>query len=178
MSAIIYFEWKGKKRSLVEICKMENKNYHVVWENLYYKQMHIYEAVREGYRGKSKINKGDQFSKLLVISNTVKITKTAIKRNYYLCRCECGEEKQVRADHLKNGSIKSCGCLHRKLSVRNFKDSSINRTKHYVMFNGIRMSISLLAKTLGLKYNILYKKLTINKMSVNEAINYIKNHKR
>lgn len=30
---------------------------------------------------------------------------------YYRCRCDCGNEKVVRYDSLKDGSIKSCGCL-------------------------------------------------------------------
>ncbi|MGG5341151.1 hypothetical protein [Enterococcus sp. AZ192] len=43
---------------------------------------------------------------------------TAIRRSdnvgnhaYWQCICECGNEKTVRSDHLKNGLIKSCGCL-------------------------------------------------------------------
>lgn len=30
---------------------------------------------------------------------------------YLLCRCECGNEKSIRKDHLVDGSTKSCGCL-------------------------------------------------------------------
>lgn len=28
-----------------------------------------------------------------------------------MCRCDCGKEIKVRADLLKNGDVKSCGCL-------------------------------------------------------------------
>ena len=35
-------------------------------------------------------------------------------RSYWLCRCECGNEKIVAARQLKSGQTKSCGCLHRK----------------------------------------------------------------
>lgn len=29
---------------------------------------------------------------------------------YWLCRCDCGNEKRVRGTDLKNGNTKSCGC--------------------------------------------------------------------
>lgn len=41
----------------------------------------------------------------------------------YRCRCDCGNIKDVRKDMLKNGHVKSCGCLQRKI-VTNLK------TKH------------------------------------------------
>lgn len=28
----------------------------------------------------------------------------------WLCRCDCGKEKRVRGQHLKNGASRSCGC--------------------------------------------------------------------
>lgn len=31
--------------------------------------------------------------------------------SYWLCRCDCGTEKVVLASAIKNGTIKSCGCL-------------------------------------------------------------------
>ena len=42
---------------------------------------------------------------------------TAIKRaesksgkTYWLCKCDCGNEKIVQTSHLRTGSITSCGC--------------------------------------------------------------------
>lgn len=53
-----------------------------------------------------------KFGKLKVLKKEVKVTgKNNIKRVYWLCMCECGEKTFVRGDSLKNGSIKSCGCL-------------------------------------------------------------------
>ena len=31
--------------------------------------------------------------------------------HYWLCRCDCGNEKVVSQSHLQNGHTKSCGCL-------------------------------------------------------------------
>jgi hypothetical protein len=31
---------------------------------------------------------------------------------YWLCRCDCGNERAVGGDRLRNGKAKSCGCLN------------------------------------------------------------------
>ena len=31
--------------------------------------------------------------------------------SYWLCKCQCGNEKAVKNGHLKDGGVKSCGCL-------------------------------------------------------------------
>ena len=36
-------------------------------------------------------------------------------RVYYRCQCDCGTIKDVRADHLKAGKSKSCGCLQKEI---------------------------------------------------------------
>lgn len=33
------------------------------------------------------------------------------RKVYWYCKCDCGKEINVRADHLKEGRIKSCGCV-------------------------------------------------------------------
>ena len=39
-------------------------------------------------------------------------------KTYWKCKCDCGNELTVRSDHLKNGSIVSCGC-YQKYIVKN-----------------------------------------------------------
>lgn len=36
---------------------------------------------------------------------------TGTKR-FWLCRCDCGTEKEVQGDNLRDGKTKSCGCLN------------------------------------------------------------------
>lgn len=50
---------------------------------------------------------GQKFHKLTVL----KCSYIKDKRAFWLCRCDCGCEKDIRGDHLKSGRIKSCGCL-------------------------------------------------------------------
>ncbi|MFA1289933.1 hypothetical protein ACDJ03_19715 [Xanthomonas axonopodis pv. nakataecorchori] len=41
----------------------------------------------------------------------------------WLCRCDCGQEREVMSTHLRNGHTRSCGCLWRDTVV-------IPQTKH------------------------------------------------
>jgi len=40
---------------------------------------------------------------------------------YWVCKCLCGNIKIVRASHLKEGAVKSCGCLCRETSSNTAK---------------------------------------------------------
>ena len=53
---------------------------------------------------------GRRFHDLLVIS----FLERKNGRNYWLCRCCCGNEKTVRGDHLISGATHSCGCKKTK----------------------------------------------------------------
>lgn len=56
---------------------------------------------------------GKKFNRLTVI----KFSHYDKKRNqYWLCKCECGNEKIIRANHFKNGKVQSCGCLLKEAS--------------------------------------------------------------
>ena len=50
---------------------------------------------------------GQKFNKLIVIDGPI----IKNKRTYWTCQCECGKIKNIRADMLKAGSTKSCGCF-------------------------------------------------------------------
>lgn len=39
---------------------------------------------------------------------------TQNRRKAWRCKCDCGNETVVRADHLKDGRVLSCGCLGKK----------------------------------------------------------------
>lgn len=53
---------------------------------------------------------GQKFNRLTVIAIDEEKTKQH-KRAYWLCRCECGNEKVIAGLSLRNGATKSCGCL-------------------------------------------------------------------
>lgn len=41
------------------------------------------------------------------------------KKPIAVCKCDCGVVKNIKLGHVKNGSIKSCGCLRKKSSSIN-----------------------------------------------------------
>jgi hypothetical protein len=49
---------------------------------------------------------GQRFGRLVALS-----VKRENKRTLWLCTCDCGNKKEIRAELLKNGSTKSCGCF-------------------------------------------------------------------
>lgn len=52
---------------------------------------------------------GRKFSRLTVVEYAY---TNKCRRPVYLCECECGNRKEIDSQSLKNGDIKSCGCLH------------------------------------------------------------------
>ena len=65
------------------------------------------------------INK--KFNMLTVISLVKKDNKN---RKYFLCKCDCGNEKVIRSDSFTTGKTKSCGCLKiEKVKQQGFKNS-------------------------------------------------------
>ena len=63
---------------------------------------------------------GQKYGKLTVLYKT----KTDINgHSYWMCECECGNQKEISSSNLKSGKIQSCGCLHSQIiSTLNLKD--------------------------------------------------------
>lgn len=51
---------------------------------------------------------GGKFGRLLVVSDA---GRSPNRLKLYLCKCDCGKEVIVRANYLRSGHTKSCGCL-------------------------------------------------------------------
>ena len=68
---------------------------------------------------RSEINVGDKFNMLTVIKEVGKINNDRT----FLCKCDCGNEKEIQLSNLK-GKTKSCGCYKKN------KKESICFVKH------------------------------------------------
>lgn len=53
---------------------------------------------------------GNKYGRLTVLG----LDSVRDRSSYWLCLCECGNEKIVRNDCLKSGNTQSCGCLNRE----------------------------------------------------------------
>lgn len=60
----------------------------------------------------------------------VKYTRTEEKRPYWECKCDCGNVVEVRGKELKNGGVKSCGCLKKESSHKLKNDLTGKRFSH------------------------------------------------
>jgi len=66
---------------------------------------------------------GRRFGKLVAIS----IAPKKERHLKWICQCDCGNIKEIRASHLVNGSNKSCGCQKHKRKSRDLKGLRFNR---------------------------------------------------
>lgn len=69
------------------------------------------------------------FGRLTVLGDVGKRTKNG--KVLWHCLCECGTVTFVRTDHLKNGSITSCGCLNEEKKRERFKDLTGSETDNF-----------------------------------------------
>lgn len=76
-----------------------------------------------------KITAGMVFGRLTAIEKTV-VEKNGRKRNFWKCRCRCGNEVMIRDDHLMSGASQSCGCLQKEAA------SSANRRETPFVIKG------------------------------------------
>ena len=58
---------------------------------------------------KEEIKIGDTFNHWTVIAEAL----SRALNHYYVCRCVCGEEREVFRGSLLGGRSKSCGCKNR-----------------------------------------------------------------
>ena len=71
------------------------------------------------------------FGKLKVIS----FAYCKNKKSYWNCECSCGNKKVARSDSLKDGNLKSCGCLQFEHAIKTHDKS---KTKLYRVFHSMK----------------------------------------
>lgn len=64
------------------------------------------------------------------------------RRQYWLCQCECGNNKEIRSDQLTGGITRSCGCLKKEqedknLVTRHYKHK-LSKTRLYKTYYGMK----------------------------------------
>lgn len=76
---------------------------------------------------------GQKYGRMLVIGYGT-TTKNRFKK--WLCRCDCGKEKEAYEYSLKNGTTLSCGCLHKERFSH--ARHNLTGTKIYNVWKGIK----------------------------------------
>jgi hypothetical protein len=70
-------------------------------------------------------------------SSRLTIVCQGSRAGYVLCRCTCGTEKEVRRDHIRTGSICSCGCLSDEVRAVSRKTHGRCKTAEYKTWKSI-----------------------------------------
>ncbi len=63
--------------------------------------------------------RGQRFGRLTVLDET---PKSKDGNRYWHCKCDCGNDKWIRANLLKAGKVQSCGCYSREKASENYVD--------------------------------------------------------
>ena len=113
------------EKSIAKICSVENCNNVHHAKGLCRKHCYGHRDMR--YPGLSNDITGKRFGMLLVIKKTSKKGET---RSKWLCKCDCGTEKEVIRASLVNGSTSSCGCSRRKYNLPDEFDRKTYRLWH------------------------------------------------
>jgi|WetSurSiteA1Bulk_404760.scaffolds.fasta_scaffold08870_2 hypothetical protein len=89
---------------------------------------------------------GKKFGELLVIKRINNLEKRGNKRTYWLCRCDCGNEKIILKEALLSGCTTSCGCYNRKKHLKPYGIATQNKKytayKHSAKQRNIVFSLS------------------------------------
>ena len=59
------------------------------------------------------------------------IGKDKNNKHKWLCKCECGNEKEVLSCHLKSGAIQSCGCFGKERRRESITKHNLRYTRLY-----------------------------------------------
>jgi len=75
---------------------------------------------------------GERFGRLRII----KLVGTIKKRGrVYLCRCDCGQRVKVQGRFLRDGLIRSCGCLYDETRTTNIRHGQCRITRKTATYN-------------------------------------------
>ena len=90
---------------------------------------------------KLQLKIGAKFGRLAISKEITPVIQTTFskggktyisKHKVFLCVCDCGNEKEIRASSLLNGGTQSCGCLRKEKGIENGKKvSSSDELKKY-----------------------------------------------
>lgn len=83
---------------------------------------------------------GLEFGRLTVVKLLgKKITRSGSSRNaYWLCRCLCSRNVEVRGSHLTGGKIVSCGCYQNDIRGQSSLTHGMSRTKVHTAWEAMK----------------------------------------
>lgn len=81
---------------------------------------------------------GQKYNKLTLLFPTKPAVFNGRKHGfYYMCLCECGNQKEIWSNSVVSGKTKSCGCLNKSKPSNNITHHKSN-TKLYHIYKGMK----------------------------------------
>ena len=82
---------------------------------------------------------GKRFGKLIAIRFDHKEKKYKnISFQYWLFKCDCGNQVVLPKRGVMSGNTKSCGCIHNEMLVKRNKKHLLSKTRLYVVYAGMK----------------------------------------
>ncbi|MDP2047609.1 MAG: hypothetical protein Q8K33_01765 [Cypionkella sp.] len=78
---------------------------------------------------------GQTYDKLTALR---RVGATKHKKPIWLFKCECGVEKEIVAEAVRHGLVKSCGCLNRENGARQLTTHNMNRSREHLAWKGAK----------------------------------------
>lgn len=100
-----------------------------------YKCTAIFSTFDETLNMKKLELKGRTFGRLTVIKEDGRTDKGRV---IWKCLCNCGNIKRVISSEIKNGHVKSCGCLFKDSVKKASKTHGLSKHPLYVVWQGIK----------------------------------------
>lgn len=82
-------------------------------------------------------NIGKRFNRLTIIDFTHKQTGK-VKSLYAVCKCDCGNTKEIQPYFVLNGTVKSCGCLSKEIKEERKQEESKTKSPLYKTWGGMK----------------------------------------
>lgn len=98
---VLLLEYINNQKSPYDIAKQFK-----ITANTVYKYLKLHNITQQDRTG--QLQPGNRFEKLTLVKTVGKSKNGTL---YWECLCDCGNITKVSTSHIKNGSIKSCGCL-------------------------------------------------------------------
>lgn len=80
---------------------------------------------------------GKKYNRLTIVDFNCKQTGNA-KHVYAVCRCDCGETKEIQLQFVIDGTIKSCGCYAKEIRERQKQEYSKTKSPLYSTWSGMK----------------------------------------
>lgn len=83
---------------------------------------------------------GKRYGKLVVIKlDHIQKFPCGKNERHYLCKCDCGNYKVVRACSLRNGNTKSCGCYAKEMLSKRQRKHNMSKTSLYKAWRNMKL---------------------------------------